>query len=49
MLLKVKGPNLLKPFWALLPEKVGGLKSAFTTVWPKKVGGPLGDYGPEVL
>ena len=52
MLLKVRGPNLLKLFWALLHEKVGGPKSAFTTVWPKKWGGPgppgpLSDYGPD--
>ena len=54
MLLKVRGPNLLKPFGPFLPEKVGGPKSAFTTVWPKKWGGqgpldPLGDYGPDIV
>ena len=54
MLLKVRGPNLLKPFGPFLPEKVGGPKSAFTIVWPKKwegpgPPGPLGDYGPALF
>ena len=36
-----------------MPEKVGGPKSAFTTVWPKKwegpgPPGPLGDNSPDL-
>ena len=51
MLFKERGPNLLKPSWALFARKSGRPKSAFTTVWPKRGGPgppvPLIDYDPD--
>ena len=48
MLLKVRGPNLLKPFWALLAWKSGRAQVCFYYCMAKKVGGPR-PPGPLIL
>ena len=54
MFLRVRGPNLQKPLWALFAWKSGRAQVYFYYCVAQKVGGglgppgPLGNYGPEL-